>query len=266
MALIDSVISDRVLIVRIDNRRANIINTEMANSLKDIAINAGTRSDVGALLITGAHGRNFCGGSDIKELTVLHEEGKGAGPLLEAEMAAFNAIADLNIPTIAAIDGAAAGGGLELAICCDLIVASEIATFSLPEIKLGVFAALGGTVRLPERIGYSRTLELLLLGNDIDAATALQWGLVNKLTRERYAFAEARTMAKTLANGARQSPIAIKTAIRASKRLSEKKALEFALNLAKKQSASLEVSEGLRAFNAKEEPDFASLYETVPKD
>lgn len=259
MPMIDAVVNDRVLVVRIDNRTANALTSDMAGMLETLAKQAGTREDIGAVLVTGAHNRNFCGGSDIRELARLNDAGQGPGPLLEAEAAAFTALASLDIPTIAAIDGAAAGGGLELAVCCDVIVASEAARFSLPEIKLGVFPALGGTVRLVRRIGEARALEMMLTGATIDASKALSWGLVNQVVPKGRGYETARLLAGELARGPKQAIKGLKEALRYNRHATEKKALDFALDLALRHSASGEVKEGLAAFASGEEPDFADL-------
>ena len=95
------------------------------------------------------------------------------------------ALAAVSVPTIAAVDGAAFGGGMELAACCDFVIAGERARFCLPEVKLGVFPGLGGTVWIPRRIGYARALELMIIGNEIDATTAQHWSFVNRDRRGR---------------------------------------------------------------------------------
>ena len=199
MGQIDDVLHGQVLIVRLAGSGANAITRDMAASLEEIAGRAGRSESVRVLLITGAYGDTFCAGSNIGELAQLRAEGKGPGPLLEAEARAFQAIADLNIPTIAAIQGVAMGGGLELALCCDFIVAAEDARISFPEIFLGVFPALGGTVRLQQRIGEGRARELLMLGRELDGKQACEWGLVTRAVPRADVYREARALADRLA-------------------------------------------------------------------
>ena len=199
MGQIDDVLHGQVLIVRLAGSGANAITRSMAVSLEEIAGRAGRSESVRVLLITGACGENFCAGSNIRELAELHSEGKGPGPLLEAEASAFQAIADLNIPTIAAIQGVTMGGGLELALCCDFIVAAEDTRISFPEIFLGVFPALGGTVRLQQRIGEGRARELLMLGRELDGKQACEWGLVTRAVPPADLNREARALADRLA-------------------------------------------------------------------
>jgi enoyl-CoA hydratase len=256
---IDDVLHDQVLVVRLAGSGANAITRDMAASLEEIAGRAGRSRDVRVLLVTGAHGNAFCAGSNIRELAQLRAEGKGPGPLLEAEARAFQAIADLDIPTIAAIQGVAMGGGLELAMCCDFIVAAEDARFSFPEIFLGVFPALGGTVRLQQRIGEGRARELLMLGHEIDGKQACEWGLVTRAVPQADVYREARALAHRLAAAPMAAIAEIKKSLRLSREVSEKEAIDAALAAAIRHSDSPEVAEGLRAFAAKEKPDFISL-------
>ena len=172
------------------------------------------------------------------------------------EAKAFQAIADLNIPTIAAVQGAAMGGGLELALCCDFIVAAENARISFPEIFLGVFPALGGTVRLQQRIGEGRARELLMLGRVLDGRQACEWGLVTRAVPHADVDREARALADRLAAAPKAAIAEIKQSLRLAREVSEKEAIDAALAAAIKHSDSPEVAEGLRAFAAKEKPDF----------
>jgi enoyl-CoA hydratase len=256
---IDDVLHGQVLIVRLAGSGANAITRDMAASLEGIAGRAARSRDVRALLITGAYGDAFCAGSNIGELARLRTEGKGPGPLLEAEARAFQAIADLDIPTIAAIHGTAMGGGLELALCCDFIVAAEDARISFPEIFIGVFPALGGTVRLQQRIGEGRARELLMLGRELDGKQACEWGLVTRAVPRADVYREARALADRLAAAPTGAIAEIKQSLRLAREVSEKEALASALAAAIQHSDSPEVAEGLRAFAAKEKPDFTSL-------
>lgn len=264
MGQVDDVLHGQVLIVRLAGGGSNAITRAMAVSLEEIAVRAGQSRNVRALLITGADGNAFCAGSNIGELAQLRAEGKGPGPLLEAEAKAFQAVADLDIPTIAAIQGAAMGGGLELALCCDFIVAAEDARMSFPEIFLGVFPALGGTVRMRQRIGEGRARELLMLGREIDGKQACEWGLVTCAVPRSDVYREARALADRLAAGPTGAIAEIKQSLRLAREVSEKEAIDAALAAAIRHSDSPEVAEGLRAFAAKEKPDFSSLSAEPP--
>jgi enoyl-CoA hydratase len=261
---IDDVLHGQVLVVRLAGKGANAITRDMAASLEEIAGRAARSHDVRALVITGAHADAFCAGSNIRELAKLRDEGKGPGPLLEAEARAFQAIADLDIPTIAAIQGTAMGGGLELALCCDFIVAAEDARLSFPEIAIGVFPALGGTVRLQQRIGEGRAREMLLLGRELNGKEAHDWGLVTCAVPRADVYREARALADRLAAAPKAAIGEIKRSLRLAREVSEKEALDAALSAAIQHSDSPEVAEGLRAFAAKEKPDFVSLSAPLP--
>jgi len=255
---IDDELRGQVLIVRLSGSGANAITSGMASALEEIAGRAGRSNKIRALLITGANGA-FCAGSNIGELAQLRAEGKGPGPLLEAEARAFQAIADLDIPTVAAIQGIAMGGGLELAVSCDFIVAAEDARLSFPEIFLGVFPALGGTVRLQQRIGEGRARELLMLGREIDGKRAYEWGLVTRSVSRDDVWGEAWALAERLAASPTAAIAEIKRSLRLAREVSEKEAIDAALAAAIRHSDSPEVAEGLRAFAAKQKPDFTSI-------
>jgi enoyl-CoA hydratase len=136
-------------------------------------------SDARALLITGAGHKAFCAGADIGELTgrTLVEQKRGA-ELGQAVMARLDG---LPIASVAIINGYAFGGGLELAMACTFRLATPNARMGLPEIKLGLIPGYGGTQRLPRLVGEARALEMIMTGRGIDAHTALQWGLVNRV-------------------------------------------------------------------------------------
>ncbi len=124
----------------------------------------------------------------------------GPGEVVEKKLAfeieTYNKLADFPKPTIAALDGLAYGGGLEMAVCCDLLIAAEDVRLALPEIKLGVFPGSGGTVRVTRRIGEGRAKEMMFLGEPIDARTALAWGLVNRVVPAGQALAGALELAR----------------------------------------------------------------------
>ena len=129
------------------------------------------------MVVAGAGERAFCAGSDVKEFEGL--AGRVAQGKLLYEKYVYRKLAELPVPTIAAIDGDALGGGLELALCCDLRVAGERARLGMPEVRLGVMPGSGGTQRLPAVVGPARAKELILVGDLIDAQRAEQIGLVN---------------------------------------------------------------------------------------
>ncbi len=257
MGEIRSAVEAGVLTLTLDNGPANAMTLAMAGQLAELLSAVPGDGEIGAVVVTGAGDRTFCAGSDIGEFRRLHESGDGPGALLTAENRAFDLLAGLDIPTVAAVNGLCVGGGVELAICCDMVLAADDATFSLPEIRLGVFPGIGGTVRLPRRIGAGRAAEMMLTGRDVPAAEALLWGLANRLVARADVLAEAAKLARRFAAGPRMAVASLKGALREGAELPEAEALRLGLERAVALGASSEVAEGLRAFAAKEKPDFA---------
>ncbi|RST85014.1 enoyl-CoA hydratase/isomerase family protein [Aquibium carbonis] len=247
---------DGVLVLRLVNGKANALTSAMAAQL--IAMLSDIPDDIGAVLVTGTAGGAFCAGSDIRELARLQDTPDGPASMLRIESRALRALAGLPLPTIAAIDGIAFGGGMELAAACDIVLAGDQARFCLPEVKLGVFPGIGGTVWIPRRIGHVRALEMMLTGQEIDAATAHRWNFVNRLAGAASAEADALDLARALAAGPRGAVAMIKRSLRDALALPEDEALDAALDRAVSLGHAPESREGLRAFLAREAPDFAS--------
>lgn len=163
-----------------------------------------TQADARVLLLTGAGQKAFVAGADIKEMhSKTAIEGQAFG---HKGMQAFRSLELLPIPVIAVVQGFALGGGCELALSCDWIIASEQAQFGQPEVALGVTPGFGGTQRLSRLIGRSKALELLVSGRRIDANTALAWGLVNHVYPADELMNEALKIAREIAN---QAPLAV---------------------------------------------------------
>jgi len=152
--------------------------------------------DVAVVILTGA-GKAFVAGADISELSKMG--GMEAREASKLGQMAFSTIENLSKPVIAAVNGFALGGGLEIAMACDIRIASSRAKMGQPEVKLGVTPGFAGTQRLPRLVGFGRAKELLLLGEPIDAATALSYGLVNKVVEPDELIPAARQMAEQMA-------------------------------------------------------------------
>lgn len=254
MGTVHSHTVDGILVLTLDNRGTNSIDLAMASALASLVEDRAP--GIGAVVLTGAGDSAFCAGSDLSELKRAHDAGAGPGELLRAENRAFDLIASLDIPTIAAINGVAVGGGVELSACCDIVYASDSASFSLPEIRLGVFPGIGGTVRIPRRIGYDRAMELMLTGRTVKAPEALQIGLAQRLLPAATLMDETMKLARRFAKGPPRAIATLKSTMRRGRELPERQALDDALATAIALGGSAEVSEGLRAFFAREEPVF----------
>jgi enoyl-CoA hydratase len=175
----------------------NALNSEVYNELYDVFENIENDAEVRAVILTGSGEKAFAAGTDIVEMQSMTalECNRFVGTIRKAS----DRIYSLSKPTIAAISGYALGGGCELAMCCDLRLASERARFGQPEVNLGLIPGASGTQRLPRLVGAAKAKEMIFLGDMIDAATALSIGLVNKVVPPANLMAEAREWAQKLA-------------------------------------------------------------------
>lgn len=186
---------DRVALVRLDRPKANALSRQVLDELHDLAVALG-EDPPGAVVVWGGR-RIFAAGADIVEL----DEGTSAPAVGAAFGRALGALAAVPRATIAAVNGFALGGGLELALACDFRVCAEDARFGLPEVLLGVVPGGGGTQRLPRLIGASRAKELIMTGRQVRAEEALSIGLVNRVVAPDYVLEAALTWAAELASG-----------------------------------------------------------------
>jgi enoyl-CoA hydratase/carnithine racemase len=166
------------------------------------------------------------------------------------------AMGDCPVPMIAAVNGVAFGGGCELALTCDLILASSGARFAQPESKLGIMPGLGGTQRLPRRIGLARASEMLLTGDAIDAGCALSWGLVNRVCAPEKLLLEALALAERIASNGPRAVQQIKQVIGSGWGLPIHQALELEIDAYNTVVGTQDRREGIRAFHEKRKPVF----------
>ncbi len=157
----------------------NALSRDVNNRLSELALELAQDESVRAFVITGAGDRAFCAGADLKERRGV--PAAESGSYINAIAGAINSWADLRKPTIAAMNGSAYGGGLELALACDFRILVEGAEVGLTEVRLGIMPGAGGTQRLPRIIGEARAKEMILLGRRISAARALEIGLVSQV-------------------------------------------------------------------------------------
>ncbi|HEV8676053.1 MAG TPA: enoyl-CoA hydratase-related protein, partial [Methylomirabilota bacterium] len=188
---------DGVALLTLDNPPLNLVTLELTRRLHAAMDELAGDAAVRALVVTGAGDRAFCAGSDIGEFPAVLDDVVRRKLALENE--AYGKLDDFPRPTVAALNGLAYGGGLELAVCCDLLIAGADVRLALPEIRLGVFPGTGGTVRVARRVGEGRAKELMFLGDPVDAQTALAWGLVNRVVPPGEALPRALELAGILA-------------------------------------------------------------------
>jgi enoyl-CoA hydratase/carnithine racemase len=200
-------------------------------------------------ILTGSGDRAFCAGMDLKAFLA------GEGPAIIEGRGGFAGFTTYprTKPVIAAVNGAALAGGCELVLACDLVVAAEHATLGMPEVTRGLFAASGGALRLPAMIPRVRAMELLLTGDPIDAETALQLGLVNRVVPAGHLMNEARSLASRIcANG----PLAVRATLEVARAAYEPDKRHWTTNDSawRRVAASEDAREGPAAFAGKRLP------------
>ncbi len=182
----------------------NAINMELMAELVDALEILDKDEAVRCLILTGNE-KAFAAGADIKEMA----DASAVEMLLRDQFARWDRIRKIKKPIIAAVSGFALGGGCELAMTCDMIIASETARFGQPEISIGMMPGAGGTQRLTRAVGKAKAMEMVLTGKPITAEEAKQWGLVNKVVPVEYYLQEATNLAKEVAS---KPPVAVRMA------------------------------------------------------
>lgn len=239
---------DGVLTIII-NRPAqrNAISREVAVQLAAALDRLDTDPAVSVGVLTGAGG-TFSAGMDLKAFTNGQTPilpGRGFGGLTQAE---------IRKPLIAAVEGWALGGGFEMVLACDLIVAAQDAKFGLPEVKRGLIAGEGGVIRLPQRIPYHVAIKVLLTGEPLSAVDAKQYGLVSELTESGAALAGAQQLAKRIAVNAPLALAKVKQVLRETQALNDSDAFERQAKDAHSLLDSEDAHEGALAFAEKRAP------------
>ena len=249
-------IADGIAVLTLDNPPLNVVFRGLTEALGHYLDALKNDATVRVVMVTGAGERAFCAGSDIAEFQPLMQPGRIGPEKLALQHVVFGQLADFPKPTIAAVNGLAFGGGLEIAVCCDFLVADEKARFALPEIKLGLFPGSGGPVRVARRIGSARAKEMMMLGDPIDAATALAWGLANQVVPAGQALTASATLAGKLLQRPSLAMALCKQAIGYAFDFPEHDASAKALALSERAFTSSEAHEGVRAFLGKQAPQF----------
>ena len=200
--LVEVAISEGVATLTLNNPPLDLNSIAMTEAIAAAVSRLRADDAVKVLVLTGAGDKAFCAGSDIKELRRMRDSGTPVEVKLQLENDTFTAVDKFPKATICHLNGLAYGGGLELAVCCDLLVAEEQISVGLPEILLGTYPGSGGTIRVPQRIGEGRAKQMVYLGEPISAQTALDWGLVNYVVPRGTGAAFTRELALKLARRA----------------------------------------------------------------
>ncbi len=214
-------LNEGILTVTINRpEKMNALNREVFNDLDAVMDEITASPDIHSAIITGAGAKAFVAGADIAELTILSRE--QAMTLSKRGQDVFLKIEQSRKPVVAAVNGFALGGGCELAMACHFRIASESARFGQPEVNLGLIPGYGATQRLVQLLGKGRAIELLITGNLIDAATALQYGLVNHVIPAEQLMEKTRSILLTSGS---KAPLAVGACIEAAN-LAEHQLLE----------------------------------------
>ncbi len=234
----------------------NALNSQILNEMGDAVrqISEMDFESTKALIITGAGEKAFVAGADIKEMMDLNED--QAVQFAKRGQSVFHELNLLKIPVIAAVNGFALGGGLELALACDFIVASENAKFGLPEVSLGLIPGFGGTVRLTRAIGIRKAREITMSGEMINATQAMQMGLVNHVVPLADLLPTALQKLELILT---RSPLAVsvaKKSINQAFDLATEEALENEAQIFGALFTSADTREGTKAFVEKRKPSF----------
>lgn len=229
----------------------NALNLQLMQELRDTLKNLDQNKDVRVIILTGNE-KAFAAGADIKQMS----DKTAIDMLMIDQFSTWDQIKKTRKPIIAAVSGFALGGGCELAMTCDMIIASETAKFGQPEIKIGVMPGAGGTQRLTKAIGKVKAMELVLTGRFLSAEEALEYRLINKVVPVEMYLQEALTLAKEIAA---MSPIATLLAKESVNRSFETH-LEEGLHFERKNFymtfASEDQKEGMKAFIEKRKPKY----------
>lgn len=231
----------------------NAINSQVLKDLLAAATAFDADPGVGAIVITGSE-RAFAAGADIKEMA-----DKGYLDMYLTDVfATGDRLTSIRTPLIAAISGYALGGGCELAMMCDILIASETATFGQPEIKLGVIPGIGGSQRLTRAVGKALAMDLVLTGRTIDAAEALRAGLVARVVPADRLLDEAMEAATTIAGMSLPVAMLAKESVNAAFETTLSSGLRFERRIFDSLFATDDQKEGMRAFTEKRAPRFTN--------
>lgn len=249
--------NDAVALLTINRPKAlNALNTEVLRELQVALAALDEDIQVKTVVLTGAGEKAFVAGADIAEMAQM-------GPAAALELSrqgqqVLLAIERMRKPVIAAVNGFALGGGLELALACDFVYASEKAKFGLPEVTLGIMPGFGGTQSLARIIGPRRASELVFSGRVIGAAKALEWGMVNEILPADELLEGARKTALQIAANGSLGVAAAKDALVSGLNMTKEDGFRYESTLFATLFATDDQKEGMAAFLEKRKPDFKS--------
>ena len=252
MNTIDFSVQNDIGILRLNRPKfLNAINMEMLSELEYVLTESLGSSKV--LIVTG-NGKAFVAGADIKEMSEM--DTIMAAGFSQKGQTIMNLLSNMNLPTIAAVNGYAIGGGLELAMACDIRVASEKAIFSQPETSLGTIPGFGGTQRLPRLVGAGRASYLIFTGEKIDAKIALQWGLVDFVVKDEELMDESLKIARNILNKSSYAVSKAKEAIKRGLLTDIESGVKIETDIFAQTFSFRDQKEGMKAFIEKRKPSW----------
>lgn len=246
-------IAEGIGTIRLDRPKMNALNRQVQEELREAATEAAANDDVRAVIVYGGE-RVFAAGADIKEMAGMGYADMAARAA--SLSGAFDALAKVPKPVVAAINGYALGGGCELALACDWRVAADDAQLGQPEINLGVIPGAGGTQRLSRLVGPARAKDLIMSGRFVGAEEALRIGLVDRVVPAADVYETARDMVKPYTTGPAQALRAAKLAVDVGLEMDLASALAWESQLFAALFATEDKAEGMAAFVEKRKPGF----------
>jgi enoyl-CoA hydratase len=246
-------LEDHVMVIRLNRPEAlNALNTQLLRELGEALAEAEANEKVRCIILTGSE-KAFAAGADIKEMSSKSFVEVFSDDLFGPES---EALLKIRKPIIAAVSGYALGGGCELAMMCDFIIASDTAKFGQPEINLGVVAGMGGTQRLTRFIGKSKAMDMHLTGRFMDAQEAERSGLVSRVVPAKKLMDEAMAAAQKIAEKSMLTAMAVKEAVNRSYETTLREGLLYERRLFHAMFATEDQKEGMAAFLDKREAQF----------
>ncbi|KJF75249.1 enoyl-CoA hydratase [Agrobacterium arsenijevicii] len=243
---------DEVGVITLNRPKAlNALNSVLLKELRHILSSFSADDSIGAIIITGSE-KAFAAGADIKEMQALDFVDAYVGDFLGG----WDEVASTRKPIIAAVSGFALGGGCELAMMCDFIIASETAKFGQPEITLGVIPGMGGSQRLTRAVGKAKAMDMVLTGRMMDAAEAERAGLVSRVVSAANLMDEAVDAATRIASLSRASVLMAKESVNRSFEVSLAEGLRYERRSFQSLFATADQKEGMAAFVEKRKPAF----------
>ncbi len=250
------IVKEGVGLLKINREKVlNVMSLETVKEIKSLIESKLQKEDIKALIVTGAGSKAFVAGADIKQMKEMSRP--EFRDYCEISHGNLNKLQDMEIPVIAAVNGYALGGGCELAVACDIRIASDNAKLGFPEVKLGIFPCWGGSQRTSRLIGPGKLKELIFTGEMVDAEEALKIGLVDKVVKQEDLMNEVFSMAEKICLNSSLAIGFAKEVINSGSEMELKEALRMELNQGVECFDSEDRVEGMSAFLEKREANFS---------